>query len=145
VRVTILGGGGFWVPLICKELRASKLAVDEVVLYDTSPGRLQVIADVLAGYQLPRSYQVSTTTDLGTALHGTSLIFSALRVGGLDGRVRDERTAHGLGLMCAVKSCERDIITASITGSSAAALRAFALHPLVGSLSAARALAAPAP
>jgi 6-phospho-beta-glucosidase len=99
VRVTILGGGGFRVPLICKELRGSKLAVDEVVLYDTSPGRLQVIADVLAGYELPRSYQVRTTTDLGTALRGAGLIFSALRVGGLDGRIRDERTALAHGVL----------------------------------------------
>ncbi|HYZ54516.1 MAG TPA: 6-phospho-beta-glucosidase [Streptosporangiaceae bacterium] len=99
MRVTILGGGGFRVPLICKELRGSKLAVDEVVLYDTSPVRLQVIADVLAGYQLPRSYQVRTTTDLGTALRGAGLIFSALRVGGLDGRVRDERTALAHGVL----------------------------------------------
>lgn len=99
MRVTILGGGGFRVPLICKELRGSKLAVDEVVLYDTSPGRLQVIADVLAGYQLPRSYQVHTTTDLGAALRGAGLIFSAIRVGGLDGRVRDERTALAHGVL----------------------------------------------
>lgn len=99
MRVTILGGGGFRVPLICEELRGSKLAVDEVVLYDTSPGRLQVIADVLAGYQLPRNYQVRTTTDLGTALRDAGLIFSALRVGGLDGRVRDERTALAHGVL----------------------------------------------
>jgi 6-phospho-beta-glucosidase len=49
---------------------------------------------------------------------------------------------HELGLMCTVKSCERAIAVAALTGSEAAALRAFALHPLVGSLGAARALAA---
>ena len=48
---------------------------------------------------------------------------------------------HELGLMCTVKSCERAIVTAALTGSQAAALRAFALHPLVASLGAARALA----
>ena len=46
--------------------------------------------------------------------------------------------------MCTVKSCERAIVTAALTGSTAAALRAFALHPLVGSLGAARTLAASA-
>jgi 6-phospho-beta-glucosidase len=51
---------------------------------------------------------------------------------------------HELGLMCTVKSCERAIVDAARTGSAAAALRAFALHPLVGSLGAARALAAAA-
>ena len=40
MRVTILGGGGFRVPLICRELAASGLAVGEVVLYDVVPERL---------------------------------------------------------------------------------------------------------
>jgi 6-phospho-beta-glucosidase len=50
-------------------------------------------------------------------------------------------TLHQLGLMSAVKSGERAIIEAARTGSRAAALRAFALHPLVPSLDAARQLA----
>jgi 6-phospho-beta-glucosidase len=48
---------------------------------------------------------------------------------------------HELGLMAVVKDCERSVITAARTGSPAAALRAFTLHPLVGSLEAARHLA----
>src|SRR4029077_4621479 len=64
---------------------------------------------------------------------------------------------HELGLMSTVKSCERAIASAALTGSGApapralpptaspaAALRAFALPPLVGSLEAARTLAAAA-
>jgi 6-phospho-beta-glucosidase len=46
--------------------------------------------------------------------------------------------------MGTVKSCEQAIAAAALTGSPAAALRAFALHPLVTSLGAARALAAAA-
>jgi 6-phospho-beta-glucosidase len=97
VRVTILGGGGFRVPLICGELARGELAVDEIVLYDISPDRLQVIAGVLAPYR--HVYPVRTTTDLDTALRGSGLIFSALRPGGLDGRVSDERTALALGVL----------------------------------------------
>jgi 6-phospho-beta-glucosidase len=95
VRVSILGGGGFRVPLICRELAASGLPVDEVVLFDVSAARLQVITNVLAGDGLP----LRTTTDLDTALRGTGLIFAAIRVGGLDGRVRDERSALDLGVL----------------------------------------------
>jgi 6-phospho-beta-glucosidase len=51
---------------------------------------------------------------------------------------------HELGLMSTVKSCERAIASAALTGSAADALRAFALHPLVGSLEAARTLSAAA-
>ncbi len=99
MRVTILGGGGFRVPLICGKLAASDLPVDEVVLYDISPRRLQVIADVLAGQRFADTYPVRTTTDLDSALRGAGLIFAALRVGGLDGRVRDERAALELGVL----------------------------------------------
>jgi 6-phospho-beta-glucosidase len=91
----ILGGGGFRVPLICRELAASGLAVGEVVLYDVAPERLGVIAAVLAGAGLP----LRVTTDLDEALRGTDVIFAALRVGGLDGRVADERSALDAGVI----------------------------------------------
>ena len=95
MRVTILGGGGFRVPLICRELAASGLPVGEVVLYDVVPGRLDVISAVLAADGLP----LRTTTDLDTALRGADVIFAALRVGGLDGRVADERSALDAGVI----------------------------------------------
>ena len=91
----ILGGGGFRVPLICRELAASGLAVSEVVLYDVVPERLGVIAAVLAGGGLP----LRTTTDLDEALTGADVIFAALRVGGLAGRVADERSALDAGVI----------------------------------------------
>jgi 6-phospho-beta-glucosidase len=95
VRVTILGGGGFRVPLICRELAASGLAIGEVVLYDVVPERLGVISAVLAADGLP----LRTTTDLEVALRGAEVIFAALRVGGLDGRVADERAALDAGVI----------------------------------------------
>jgi 6-phospho-beta-glucosidase len=95
VRVTILGGGGFRVPLICRELAVSGLPVDEVVLYDVDPERLGVISAVLAGGGLP----LRAVTDLDAALSGADVIFAALRVGGLDGRVADERSALDAGVI----------------------------------------------
>jgi 6-phospho-beta-glucosidase len=95
VRVTILGGGGFRVPLICRELAASGLTASKITLFDVDPGRLEVISGVLAGDQLP----LTSTADLDTALRGADVIFAALRAGGLDGRVRDERTALDLGVL----------------------------------------------
>jgi 6-phospho-beta-glucosidase len=105
VRVTILGGGGFRVPLIARQLAASALPVSQVVLYDTDPGRLAVIAGVLggdparAGGAGPGPLPVTTSTRLDEAVRGADVIFAALRPGGLDGRVSDERTALALGVL----------------------------------------------
>jgi 6-phospho-beta-glucosidase len=49
-------------------------------------------------------------------------------------------TDHQAGLVCAVKAVERSTIEAAATGSRAAAVRAFAWHPLVDSVTAAHRL-----
>ena len=108
MRVTILGGGGFRVPLIARQLAvlaADGLPVSQVVLYDTDPGRLTVIAGVLGGDPVlageagTGALPVTASTSLDAALHGADVIFSALRPGGLDGRVSDERTALAHGVL----------------------------------------------
>jgi 6-phospho-beta-glucosidase len=47
---------------------------------------------------------------------------------------------HATGLVCAVKGAEREVMAAAESGSRAAALKAFALHPLVDSVHVARRL-----
>lgn len=99
MRVTILGGGGFRVPLIARQLAASGLPVSRVILYDTDPGRLAVIAAVLAGDAAADRLPVTAATELDAAVRDADVIFSALRPGGLDGRVRDEEAALALGVL----------------------------------------------
>jgi 6-phospho-beta-glucosidase len=52
----------------------------------------------------------------------------------------DPLPGHAAGLVCAVKAVEREVLTAAETGSRAAAVKAFALHPLVDSVGVARRL-----
>lgn len=94
MKSVLLGGGGFRVPLMHRALVRSGLPLDEIVLQDVSEQRLDVIASVVRGAGPP----VRTTTDLDNAIDGADVVFAALRVGGVDGRVRDERDAieHGL-------------------------------------------------
>ena len=102
MRVTILGGGGFRVPLVARALAASGLPVSRLTLHDTDAGRLDVIAGVLRGDPLTGPVLgalTATERDLDAALTGAGLIFAALRPGGLDGRVTDERSALALGLL----------------------------------------------
>lgn len=102
MQLTILGGGGFRVPLVFRALCDDPaLGVEELVLYDVSPERLDVMASVLAhlagqaGSSAPR---VRISTDLRDAVRGAAFVFSAMRVAGLAGRVCDERSAlaHGV-------------------------------------------------
>jgi 6-phospho-beta-glucosidase len=93
VRVAILGGGGFRVPLIFSALIVSRLDIDELVLHDVVPERLSVIESVL------RDGRVRTTTDLDAAVTDSAVIFSAIRPGGAGGRVHDERRALELGVL----------------------------------------------
>ncbi|MDO5675878.1 MAG: 6-phospho-beta-glucosidase [Propionibacteriaceae bacterium] len=95
MKLTILGGGGFRVPLVYKALLAdeSPERVTELRLYDTDSQRLAAITAVLeelaAGAE--ESPSLTSTTDLGEALAGTDFVFSAIRVGGTQGRALDEQ------------------------------------------------------
>ncbi|GAA1896308.1 6-phospho-beta-glucosidase [Streptantibioticus ferralitis] len=96
MRLTILGGGGFRVPLVYRALFAepgSPGAVKELVLYDTDHQRLSVIACVLAAqaHSAPGAPIVRIAQGLDDALRGADFVFSAIRVGGMAGRVCDER------------------------------------------------------
>lgn len=103
MRLAILGGGGFRTPLVYGALLTDRHArrVEEVRLHDTDPARLAVIGQVLAemaqGQDDPPA--VRTTTSLDEAVEGVDFVFSAIRVGGLEGRTADERVALDLGLL----------------------------------------------
>ncbi|MCB5906796.1 6-phospho-beta-glucosidase [Streptomyces pinistramenti] len=102
MRLTILGGGGFRVPLVHRALLDDpEHSVSELTLYDTDPRRLSVIAEVLArqaeGHRAP--VRVRLADGLDDALTGADFVFSAIRVGGTAGRVRDERIPLDEGVL----------------------------------------------
>ena len=111
MKLTILGGGGFRVPLVYEAVAtaATGLAVDEIALHDVDPTRLDTITAVIEelgdrlvhegrarreGHEgrsgqgsraatLPR---LQATTDLREAVTGADFVFSAVRVGGAEAR-----------------------------------------------------------
>ncbi|MEU1598449.1 6-phospho-beta-glucosidase [Streptomyces sp. NPDC005708] len=103
MKLTILGGGGFRVPLVYGALLGDRGEgrVTQVVLHDLDAGRLSAVTRVLAeqaarGTDVP---EVTATTDLDEALRGADFVFSAIRVGGLEGRANDERVALAQGVL----------------------------------------------
>ncbi|MFB6842429.1 6-phospho-beta-glucosidase [Streptomyces sp. NPDC056361] len=103
MKLTILGGGGFRVPLVYGALLGDHAEgrVTHVTLYDLDDARLSAIARVLAeqGAGVPDAPVVTATTDLDEALRGADFVFSAIRVGGLAGRAADERIALAEGVL----------------------------------------------
>ncbi|MCE4944007.1 6-phospho-beta-glucosidase [Streptomyces albulus] len=102
MRLSILGGGGFRVPLVYRALLDDPTrSVSELTLYDTDPRRVAVISDVLAelarGRTQPVPVRVVETLD--AALTGADFVFSAIRVGGTAGRIRDERIPLSEGVL----------------------------------------------
>jgi 6-phospho-beta-glucosidase len=103
MKLVIAGGGGFRVPLIYRALASGRFAglVDRLVLHDTDAARLRGIGRVLESMPLPggaKPPQLGTTESLATALPGADAVFAAIRTGGAQGRVLDERVAlrHGV-------------------------------------------------
>ncbi|MER5508194.1 6-phospho-beta-glucosidase [Streptomyces sp. NPDC002766] len=103
MKLTILGGGGFRVPLVYGALLGDRGEgrVTEVVLHDLDSGRLSAVTRVLAeqAARVADAPAVTATTDLDEALRGADFVFSAIRVGGLQGRADDERVALAEGVL----------------------------------------------
>ncbi|WP_046250588.1 6-phospho-beta-glucosidase [Streptomyces sp. MBT28] len=103
MRLTILGGGGFRVPLVYGALLGDRAEgrVTDVVLHDVDAVRLSAVTRVLAEQAagVPDAPAVTATTDLDEALRGADFVFSAIRVGGLEGRAADERVALAEGVL----------------------------------------------
>ncbi|MGO1487433.1 MAG: 6-phospho-beta-glucosidase [Arachnia sp.] len=112
MKLTILGGGGFRVPLIHDAVVTNAIAasgrpsidITEIALQDSSPERLHTMEKILAERtaELPEpgtAPRITATTDVRQAVADADFIFSAIRVGGSAGRALDERVALELGLL----------------------------------------------
>ncbi|MFG3288309.1 6-phospho-beta-glucosidase [Streptomyces sp. NPDC048179] len=103
MKLTVLGGGGFRVPYVYQALLHDQGSprIDDVWLYDTDPARLKAMAEVLARFAdgSPDAPRVTVSTSLDDALEGSDFVFAAIRVGGLAGRMCDERVALDLNVL----------------------------------------------
>jgi 6-phospho-beta-glucosidase len=103
MKLCILGGGGFRTPHVYQALLRDHGSprIDEVALHDIDSSRLAVMETILAeiGANVDDAPRVVATTDMRSAIAGSDFVFAAVRVGGLQGRRRDEHVALDLGLL----------------------------------------------
>lgn len=103
MKLAILGGGGFRVPLVYRALLGDTGTgrVDQVALHDVDPSRLAGVSTILKAMAggSAEAPAITPTGELEEAITGADFVFMAIRVGGLSGRVADERVALDLGLL----------------------------------------------
>ncbi|WP_240137178.1 6-phospho-beta-glucosidase [Streptomyces sp. MUM 178J] len=103
MKLTILGGGGFRVPLVYRALLGDRGEgrVTRVTLHDVDADRVAAVARVLTEQAAGHADAPETAVahDLDEAVRGADFVFSAIRVGGLAGRAADERIALAEGVL----------------------------------------------
>ena len=94
VKVAVAGGGSTYTPELVEGFvrRADRLPVDELVLLDIDPERLEIVGG-LAGRMLERAGyggRLHLSADAEEAVDGASFVIVQLRVGGQAARLLDE-------------------------------------------------------
>jgi 6-phospho-beta-glucosidase len=97
MKVAIIGGAGFRTPLLVNGITGAGLPIGEIALYDVDRPRLQLIAD-LDGRRAGGA-QLTLADSVAACVGGADFVFISIRVGGIDGRARDERTAMAHGVV----------------------------------------------
>jgi 6-phospho-beta-glucosidase len=94
VKLAVVGGGSTYTPELIEGIarRAERLPVDELVLLDIDPERLEIVGG-LAGRMLDRlgwGGRLTLTGDADAAIDAASFVLIQLRVGGQAARLVDE-------------------------------------------------------
>ncbi len=97
MKIAIIGGAGVRVPLLVNGLAAAGLGITEMALYDIDQARLAVVADLAA--RRAGQARVTCHAASGPCIDGASFVITSIRVGGLEARIRDEKTALELGVV----------------------------------------------
>src|SRR5688572_23831894 len=102
-KVTVVGGGSTYTPELVDGFvrRANRLPIDELVLLDTDPDRLEIVGG-LAQRMLDRldwTGRLRLTGDRDAALDGADFVLLQLRVGGQAARLIDETLPLRFGVI----------------------------------------------
>src|SRR5699024_7137555 len=101
MKLVILGGAGMRTPLLIKGLsKHNDIQFDEVVLFDKNEKKLLMMSEIIDYIikQQKLSFSLTVTTDIRKAVAKADFIYSAIRVGEAESRVKDEKIAlkHGV-------------------------------------------------
>ena len=96
MKLAIIGGAGVRTPLLVHGLSKSTLPITDIALFDPDASRLDAITPL--AQRVAGRVRVRPSRSPAEAVTGAAFVFTSIRVGGIDGRARDEQTAlaHGI-------------------------------------------------
>ncbi len=104
-KIVVIGGGSSYTPELLSGFinRASRLAVEDIVLVDIPQGAEKLEAIGALGLRMFQKHGLTTrlswTLDIESALPGADFVLNQIRVGGLAARVLDEQIPNRFGLI----------------------------------------------
>ncbi|HKB12048.1 MAG TPA: hypothetical protein VKD69_15405 [Vicinamibacterales bacterium] len=101
MKITVIGGAGVRTPLLVSGLTASDLPIDEIALYDVDRPRLAIIGPIAEQMARTEGWRgrMRLCESPAEAIASADFVFTSIRVGGLERRVRDEATAQRHGIV----------------------------------------------
>jgi 6-phospho-beta-glucosidase len=101
VKLAVLGGGGVRMPMFVRGVLSRPAVFDQICLFEPDEQRRRTIGRLAVELAGPLGHpgMVTVTPDAGEAFTGADFVFSAIRVGGDEGRVIDEDVALRRGLV----------------------------------------------
>jgi len=103
IKVGVIGGGSSYTPELIEGFikRRDELSVSRITMMDIDQGRLDIVGG-LAQRMVKRvgvETEVVLTTERRAALEGADFVITQLRVGGLEGRDKDEKIPLEFGII----------------------------------------------
>ncbi|HMF97110.1 MAG TPA: hypothetical protein VKE96_22585 [Vicinamibacterales bacterium] len=101
MKIAVIGGAGVRTPLLVSGLAASDLPIDEIALYDVDQARLSIIGPVAERMASGGEWRgrVTLCRSFAEAVAWADFVFTSIRVGGNERRMRDEATAQRHGIV----------------------------------------------
>jgi 6-phospho-beta-glucosidase len=101
MKIAILGAASARAPLVLTAIvkRQKRLGLTDLALMDLDGERLDLIGSVTARHEIGAAFKITRTTDARAALSGADFVITTFRVGGMEGRVVDERVPLRRGVL----------------------------------------------
>lgn len=97
MKIAVIGGAGVRTPLLVAGLTGSDLPIEQIALYDVDRTRLAAIGAVAE--RMAAGARVALCESVTECVAWADYVFTSIRVGGIERRIRDEATAQRHGIV----------------------------------------------